>query len=145
MATLISIKKTADGKWGKEHNGAKLYVVSLYYSKGKSKYNIMGLTNQYHLNISLNATNSDEANEQMELLKKDTDFHDSVNCYDFSVEELTKDTDFACTSIDIVGAEIKNVSIRYVASPYSREETLTKERARVARLFSAKKWKEHDE
>lgn len=105
----------------------------------------MGLTNQYHLNISLNAENDEEAKTQIDEFKKDTEFHNSVKCYDFTVEELTKDTDYACKSIDIVGTTIKNVAIRYVASPFEREETLTKERARVARLFAAKKWKEHDE
>lgn len=144
MATMISAKKSSKEKWGKEHNGAKLFVVSLYYSNAGSKWNVMGLTAQYHLNISLNAEDSDEANSQLEELKKDEEFHKSIKCYDLTIEELTKDTDYACTSVDI-SDDIKNVTMRYVASPFSYEETLKKERARVARLFAKKKWKAHED
>ena len=106
----------------------------------------MGETVNYHLNISLNATDRDEANEQLEKFRNSKDFHDSVKCYDLSIEELTKGTDYECTAIDIVGNDMfKNIAMRHVASPSTREVVLQNERARVARLFAAKAWKMHEE
>ena len=142
MAKLISCKKSKT--WGKEHNGANLYVVSMYFSNQSSKWNIMGLSSQYHLNVSLSADDAEEAKKQLEELKSDTEFHESVKCYDFSIEELTKDTEYACTSVD-VGDNIKNMTMRNVASPMDKDQTFAKERARVLRLFAKGKWKEHTE
>ena len=145
MANLISCVKSQKA-WGEEHNGRKLFVVSCYYTNSSSKWSIMGETVNYHLNISLNAKDRDEANEQFEDFQKDKDFHNSVKCYDLSIEELTKGTDYECVAIDIVGSDsLKNVAMRHVASPSTREVVLQNERARVARLFAAKKWKMHEE
>lgn len=145
MANLISCIKSTKA-WGTEHNGRKLFVISCYYSNTTSQWNVMGETTQYHLNISINAEDRDGANEQFEEFKKDRDFHNSVKCYDLSIEELTKGTDFECVAIDIEGSDsLKNITMRHVASPSGRDAVLQNERARVMRLFSAKKWKMHEE
>lgn len=145
MANLISCIKSSNA-WGKEHNGRKLFVISCFYSNTNSEWVVMGETEQYHLNISINAEDRDAANEQFEKFKKAKDFHDSVKCYDLSIEELTKGTDYECTAIDIVGSDnFKNIAMRHIASPSGRDAVLQNERARVARLFAAKKWKMHEE
>lgn len=145
MANLISCIKSTKA-WGSEHNGRKLFIISCYYSNTTSQWNVMGETTQYHLNISINAEDRDGANEQFEEFKKDKDFHNSVKCYDLSIEELTKGTDFECVAIDIEGSDsLKNITMRHVASPSGRDVVLQNERARVMRLFSAKKWKMHEE
>lgn len=145
MANLISCVKSTKA-WGSEYKGRKLFVISCFYTNKPSKWNVMGETENYHLNISINAEDRDSANEQFEDFKKDKDFHDSVKCYDLSIEELTKGTDYECTAIDIVGNDnFKNIAMRHVASPSGRDAVLQNERARVARLFASKAWKMHEE
>lgn len=143
MATLISSKKSK--KWGEEHNGTKLYVLSCYFSDNNSKWNIMGQTTQYHFNLSLDANDNDEAKDLVDKFRADTDFHATIKCYTFSISELTAGTEFECDSADIVGTEIKTMTERNIASIMSREQALAKEKNRVIRLFTKGKWAKHVE
>lgn len=147
MATLASVTKTAS--WGKAskrkgYENVIEYSVKITYTPFTSKF-AGGIYNQsanYVMVMRLPASTEAEALDLIEELKKDKDFHENVNLYDFSISELLKGTTYECDAVTTDFSESENVTmLRFAFLGLDRGAALQNASARVIRRITKGMWK----